>query len=173
MVLIFLVLASLFESILQPVIIMAEVPMGVIGAFATLKLAGQTLNVGALMGVILLGGIVVNKSIILVDEINRLRRDGMRIKRAVIAAAQSRVRPIAITSLTSTLGLLPLALSRTEESSLWAPMSLVVIGGLIFSTLMTPVIVPSFYLILEDMIRFISSLIRFKSQPLPEPNPAP
>ena len=103
------------------------------------------------MGVILLGGIVVNKSIILVDEINRLRLTGNRIKRAVITAAQSRVRPIAITSLTSILGLLPLALSRTEESSLWAPMSLVVIGGLLFSTLMTPMVVPSFYLILEDL----------------------
>ena len=165
--LIFLVLASLFESFLQPVIIMAEVPMGVLGAFLTLKLTGQTLNVGALMGVILLGGIVVNKSIILVDEINRLRESGMRMRRAVITATQSRVRPIAITSLTSILGLLPLALSRTEESSLWAPMSLVVMGGLAFSTLMTPFVVPSLYLMLEDLRRLAKmTLIRLRPAPL-------
>ncbi len=163
--LIFLVLASLFESLLQPVIIMAEVPLGAFGAFLILKLTHQALNVGALLGVILLGGIVVNKSIILVDEINRLRAGGIRSKRAVITAAQSRVRPIAITSLTTILGLLPLALSRTEESSLWAPMSLVVIGGMAFSTLMTPVVVPSLYLMLEDVRRFVGRMIRLKTRP--------
>ncbi len=172
LVLIFLVLASLFESFLQPVIIMTEVPMGAFGAFLTLKLAGQALNVGALMGVILLGGIVVNKSIILVDEINRLRGEGVRVRRAVITAAQSRVRPIAITSLTSILGLVPLALSRTEESSLWAPMSLVVIGGLIFSTLMTPVVVPSLYLMLEDMKSFLGRLLHPRSRPVPHSLPS-
>ncbi len=172
-VLIYLVLASLFESLLQPVIIMAEVPLGAFGAFVTLKLTHQTMNVGALMGVILLGGIVVNKSIILVDEINRLGAKGVRERRAVITAAQSRVRPIAITSLTSILGLLPLALSRTEESSLWAPMSLVVIGGMTFSTLMTPIVIPSLYLTFEDVRRFIRNMIRFKTSPILKPRSAP
>ena len=171
--LIFLVLASLFESVLQPVIIMVEIPMGAFGAFVTLKLFHQSMNVGALMGLMLMGGIVVNKSIILVDEINRLRAGGMRVRRAVITAAQSRVRPIAITSLTSILGLLPLALSRTEESSLWAPMSLVGIGGLIFSTLMTPVIVPSLYLILEDMKQPLLSMIRLRPRVVSAPKTAP
>ncbi len=173
LVLIFLVLASLFESLLQPVIIMAEVPLGAFGAFLTLKMTHLALNVGALMGVILLGGIVVNKSIILVDEINRLRAGGMRAKRAVITATQSRVRPISITSLTSILGLLPLALSRTEESSLWAPMSLVVIGGMTFSTLMTPFVVPSLYLILEDVRRFLRTMIRFQFRPILKPRTSP
>jgi len=173
LVLIFLVLASLFESFLQPLIIMVEVPMGAFGAFVTLKLMHQAMNVGALMGLMLLGGIVVNKSIILVDEINRLREGGVRVKRAVITAAQNRVRPISITSLTSILGLLPLALSRTEESSLWAPMSLVGIGGLVFSTLMTPVIVPSSYMMLEDAHRFLRSMIRLKPKPVLSPKTVP
>ena len=197
-VLIYLVLASLFESVLQPFIIVGVIPLpflnvalpfplsllqlsspsfpisviflpfgtlplGAFGAFLTLKLAKQSLNVGALMGIILLGGVVVNNAIILVDEINRLRRDGMRAKRAAVTAALSRIRPIAMTSFTTILGLLPLALSRTEESGLWAPMALVVIGGMTLTTFLTPILVPSLCLLLEDGRTLISSLIRFRN----------
>ncbi len=162
LVLIYLVLASLFESLMQPLIVMTVVPLAAFGAFFTLRLAHQALNVGALMGVILLGGVVVNNAIILVDEINRLRRFGTRMRRAVVASAISRVRPIAVTSFTTILGLMPLALSRTEESSLWAPMALVVIGGMIFSTLLTPIVVPAFYMVVEDLKKAILRLIPFQ-----------
>ncbi len=169
-VLITLVLASLFESMLQPFIILVTAPLGTFGAFLTLRLAHQALNVGALMGVILLGGIVVNNAIVLVDEVNRLRQIGFRAKRAVTYAAISRLRPILMTSLTTILGLLPLAFSRTEESSLWAPMAMVAMGGLSFATFMTPFVVPCLYLILDDVIRFLRGLIPLRAQ-LPVPKP--
>lgn len=160
LVLIFLVLASLFESVLQPFIILVTVPLASIGAMISLKSADQALNVGALMGLILLGGIVVNNAIILVDEINRIRALGCRVKRSVVTAAVSRIRPIAMTSLTTILGLLPLALSRTEESSLWAPMALVTIGGMVSATFLTPLAVPCLYLILEDCKRSAAWVLR-------------
>lgn len=161
LVLIFLVLASLFESFWQPFLILVEVPLACFGAFLTLKVVGQALNVGALMGVILLGGVVVNNAIVLVDEINRLRREGVRNRRAVLTAGQSRLRPIAMSALTSILGLLPLAMSRAEESALWAPMALVTMGGLSFSTLITPVFIPCLYLVFQDVGRCVAFPIRF------------
>lgn len=161
-VLIYLVLASLFESFFQPLIILLTVPLAAIGAVLSLKMAHQALNVGALIGFILLGGVVVNNAIILVDEINRLCRIGFKVRRAVVEAALSRIRPIAMTSATTILGLLPLAMSRTEESSLWAPMAIVSIGGLTLSTILTPVVLPGFYLILNDIRRFLIILIPFK-----------
>lgn len=170
--LVFLVLASLFESILQPfIIILGTVPMAAFGAFLTLKLTHQSMNVGALMGTIMLVGVVVNNAIILVDEINRLQSQGYRLRRALVNASVSRVRPIAMTSLTTILGFLPLALSRTEESSLWAPMALVSIGGLSFSTFMTPIVTPSLYLCLHDLNTISVSMIRFISNPFRKISP--
>ena len=170
LVLLYLVLAALFESILQPLIIIGllgpfpigSVPLALVGAVMTLKLTHQSINVGAWMGFILLGGIVVNNSIILVDEVNRLRARGLRLKRAVLQGSLSRFRPIAMTASTTVLGLLPMALSRTEESNLWAPMALIAIGGLTCATLFTPIVVPGFYLILEDIKKGLLFLIPFK-----------
>ncbi len=161
LVLIYLVLAALFESYLQPLIILVTVPLASIGAVAALKLTHQAINVGAMMGAILLGGIVVSNSIILVDEVNRLRLKGYRIKRAVVAGALSRTRPIAMTASTTILGLLPMALSRTELSNLWAPMAQIAIGGLTCSAFLTPVIVPGLYIALEEIRRLIPRLIPF------------
>lgn len=161
LILVYLVLAALFESPLQPLIILVTVPLASIGAAAALKLTHQAINVGAMMGAILLGGIVVSNSIILVDEVNRLRLKGYRLKRAVVAGALSRTRPIAMTASTTILGLLPMALSRTELSNLWAPMAQIAIGGLTCSAFVTPVAVPGFYLALEDLKRFLLRLIPF------------
>ena len=161
-ILIYLVLSSLFESMLQPFIILATLPLAAMGAVATLKLTHQAVNVGAMMGMILLGGIVVNNAIILVDEVNRLRSTGRRVKRAALEAALSRIRPIATTSSTTILGLLPMALERTEQSSLWAPMALVSIGGLTLSTLLTPILVPALYLMFEDIRKSLQFVIRFE-----------
>ncbi len=159
--LVYLVLASLFESTLQPLIILVTVPLASVGAVIALKLSHQSVNIGALIGILLLGGVVVNNAIVLVDEVNRFHRFGLRIKRALVAAAISRIRPIAMTALTTFLGLLPMALSRSEESSLWAPMALVVLGGLTSSTLMIPFVVPGFYLVVDDIRRFLPRLIPF------------
>ncbi len=165
LVLVFLVLASLFESIFQPFIIMVTAPLAGFGAFLTLKLTHQSMNVGALMGTIMLVGIVVNNAIILVDEVNRLQSQGYRLRRALVNGSVSRVRPIAMTSLTTILGFLPLALSRTEESSLWAPMALVSIGGLSCATFMTPIVTPALYLCLHDLNTVSGSMIRFFRNP--------
>ncbi|MBI3616036.1 MAG: efflux RND transporter permease subunit [Candidatus Omnitrophica bacterium] len=158
LVLLFLVLASLFESYTQPFIIMITVPLATIGSVVILKLMKQALNVGAMMGAILLGGIVVNNTIILVDEINRLRGRGYRLKRALVEASFSRIRPIAMTASTTILGLLPMAFSRTEQSALWAPMALIVLGGLSSSTFLTPIVAPGLYLMLEDIKRLFAHL---------------
>ncbi|MBI3318375.1 MAG: efflux RND transporter permease subunit, partial [Candidatus Omnitrophica bacterium] len=162
LVLVYLVLASLFESVLQPLIILVTVPLASLGAVLTMKLAHQSINVGALMGMILLGGVVVNNAIILVDEINRRRLQGFRVKRALVHASLSRVRPIAMTATTTIVGLLPLALSRSEEASLWSPMALMVLGGLSSSTLFTPIVVPGLYLILNDIRQLFTALISFR-----------
>ncbi len=155
LILLFLVLASLFESYLQPFIILITVPLATVGSVLILKGTHQALNVGAMMGAILLGGIVVNNAIILVDEVNRLKGQGRRLKRAVVEASLSRIRPIAMTACTTILGLLPMAFSRTEESSLWAPMALVVLGGMSSSTFLTPIIAPGLYLIFEDLKKLL------------------
>ncbi|MCM8794947.1 MAG: efflux RND transporter permease subunit [Candidatus Omnitrophica bacterium] len=170
LILVYLVLASLFESFIQPFIIMFTVPLAFIGAILTLKACDQSLNVGARMGMMLIGGIVVNNGIILVDEINRLRKAGMRMKRAIVFASLDRVRPIANTAGTTVIGLFPMALSRSEDSSLWVPMALVVIGGLTLSTILTPLYVTSIYLMIEDFKNVSSFVIRlFKPQRTIEP----
>ena len=110
---------------------------------------GKTLNIVAIIGVIMLVGIAVNDSIILVDRINQLIRDGANRKDAIIQAGQQRIRPIVMTSLTTVLALLPLTIGFGESASLRSPMALAVIGGLITSTLLTLVVIPCVYDILD------------------------
>ena len=144
LVLIYLVLASLFESYSQPWVILTTVPLAAVGAVAALVATHQSVNIGALMGLIMLGGIVVNNAIILIDEVNRLQKVGrLRLERALIMAGTDRLRPIFMTAMTTVLGLLPMAMSRTEESNLWTPLAITVIGGLTFSTVLTLIVIPS------------------------------
>jgi hydrophobic/amphiphilic exporter-1 (mainly G- bacteria), HAE1 family len=152
LILVYLVLASLFESYTQPFIIMAAVPLAAIGAIAVLLLAKQAVNIGVLMGFMLLAGLVVNSAIILVDLTNRLRSQGVGLLRAIITSGGQRLRPILMTTSTTILGFLPLALNKTEESALWSPLAITLIGGLLVSTVMTLFIVPSVYLLLEELI---------------------
>jgi hydrophobic/amphiphilic exporter-1 (mainly G- bacteria), HAE1 family len=150
-ILIYLVLASLFESYTQPFIIMITVPLAAIGVAAALWWTKKTINISVLMGGIMLGGIVVNNAIILIDYTNRLIEQGFREKRAIVTASIRRLRPIMMTTCTTLLGLLPMAADRTEQASLWSPLAITVMGGLLSSTILTLFIVPGTYIIFQDI----------------------
>ncbi len=148
--LVYTVMAVQFESLLQPFIIMTAVPFSLIGVFATLALTGTTLNMNSFLGLIVLVGIVVNNAIVLVDYINVLRREeGLELVDAITRAGRRRLRPILMTTLTTALGLLPMALGIGEGSELQAPLARVVVGGLLTSTALTLVFVPCLYLMIE------------------------
>jgi hydrophobic/amphiphilic exporter-1 (mainly G- bacteria), HAE1 family len=148
--LVYLVMASQFESFRQPGVILASVPLALPGALVALWLTGNALSVVALIGMVMLVGIVVNNAIVLVDFINVLRRDeGMPLDRAVVEAGRVRLRPILMSTLTTILGLLPLALIPGEGAELRVPLAVPVIGGLVVSTLLTLVVVPVLYRLVE------------------------
>lgn len=151
LVLIYLVLASLFESYSQPFIILVTVPLAVIGVVIALKLTKTSVSMGVFIGAIMLGGIVVNSAIILIDHVNSLVKKGLGKTRAVILAGQDRLRPILMTTLTTVFGMLPMILDHSEEAGLWFPLAITVTGGLISSTLFTLFFVPSVYSIFEDV----------------------
>ncbi len=153
-VLIYLILASLFESYIQPIIIMTAVPLALIGVVISLYATGKSVGMGVFVGIIMLGGIVVNNSILLIDHANTLRKKNVKHIKAIILASRDRLRPILMTTSTTLLGLLPMAISTQEGSNLWSPLAITVMGGLMSSTILTLLIVPSCYIIAEDaMIR--------------------
>lgn len=143
--LVYLVMASQFESLLHPLVILFSVPLAGVGAVLALYVTGTTLNVVAFIGLILLAGIVVNNAIVLVDRANQLRDAGATRREALIEAGEARLRPIVMTTLTTTLGLLPLAIGSGEGAEVRAPMAITVIGGLLVSTLLTLVVIPVLY----------------------------
>lgn len=150
-ILIYMVMAAQFESLIYPFIIMFTIPLAFSGGALGLFLTGRSLGVTALIGVIILSGIVVNNGIVLIDYINTLRKHGMERREAIETAGPIRLRPILMTSLTTILGLIPITLGVGEGAELMAPMGSVVIGGLILSTLLTLVVVPVMYTILDDL----------------------
>jgi len=160
LVLIYLVLAAMLESYAQPFIIMVTVPLAAIGVVIVLERLSKPINVGVLMGSIMLGGIVVNNAIILIDYLNRLHKEGFRNLKATLVAAEARLRPIMMTTCTTILGLLPLAIDRSPEANLWAPLAITVMSGLATSTILTLVIVPCMFLMFEDVKRIFSKLFR-------------
>ncbi|HLE56010.1 MAG TPA: efflux RND transporter permease subunit, partial [Rhodothermia bacterium] len=144
--LIYMVMAGQFERFLDPVIVMFAVPMAIVGVVPTLLLTGTTFNVQSAMGLVMLIGIVVNNAIVLVDYINLLRREReMNVHDAVIEAGRLRLRPILMTTLTTIMGLLPLAIGLGAGTEIQAPLARVVIGGLAASTLITLVLIPTVY----------------------------
>ncbi len=151
--LVYMIMAAQFESLLYPFVIMFSVPLAFVGVVWALALTRRTLNVPSFMGVIMLVGIVVNNAIVLVDYINTLRRRGMERDEAVLKAGPTRLRPILMTTLTTVLAMLPLALGLGESGEAQAPMATVVIGGLTLSTLLTLVVVPVVYTIFDDLGR--------------------
>ncbi len=149
--LVYAVMASQYESLRDPFIIMFSIPLAAIGVVASLLLTGTNFSLQAYIGVIMLGGIVVSNAILLVDYTNILRRrDGKPLREAVELAGRTRLRPILMTTLTTVLGLLPMSLGIGEGAELQAPLARVVIGGLLTSTLVTLVFVPSVYTVFEE-----------------------
>jgi HAE1 family hydrophobic/amphiphilic exporter-1 len=148
--LVYTVLAVQFESLLHPLVIMTAVPFALIGVVLSLSLTGTTFNMNSFLGTIVLVGIVVNNAIVLVDYINLMRRErGMTLAEAVVHGGGRRLRPILMTTLTTVLGMMPLALGLGEGSELQAPLARVVVGGLSTSTLITLFFVPALYLLIE------------------------
>lgn len=148
--LVYLVMASQFESLLQPLVIMFTIPLGMVGSALALLLLDETVSVVVLIGLIMLAGIVVNNAIVLVDYINTLRRrDGLPKFEAVVEAGRLRLRPILMTTSTTVLALLPMAMGVGQGSEIRAPMAITVIGGLLLSTLLTLVVIPMMYTVLE------------------------
>jgi len=148
--LVYLVMASQFESFLHPFVILFTLPLGAIGVIAALALTGHTVNVVAMIGAVMLAGIVVNNAIVLVDAVNRLRReDGLPKHEALVRAGQDRLRPILMTSATTICGLLPMALGLGEGAELRAPLAVTVIGGLAVGTVLTLVVIPVVYSLLD------------------------
>jgi len=150
-ILVYMIMAAQFESLWQPFIIMFTLPFSLIGVALALLVTHTSLNAIVLMGVIMLGGIVVNNAIVLIDYINTVRREGIETEKAVRRAGTTRLRPILMTTLTTVLGLLPLALGFGEGAELSAPLAITVIGGLSTATFLTLFIIPYFYLIGEKV----------------------
>ena len=147
--LVYLVMASQFESLIHPFVILFTIPLALVGAVIALFITGTTVNIVAFIGVIMLAGIVVNNAIVLVDLINQLRAQGKERYDAIMEAGAARLRPILMTSLTTALGLLPMAMGFGEGAEVRTPMAITVIGGLVVSTLLTLVVIPVVYSLLD------------------------
>jgi multidrug efflux pump subunit AcrB len=150
LLLVYMVMASQFRSLLDPFIIMFSVPLGMIGVIWALFLTNTTLNVTSFMGIIMMVGIVVSNGVLLVEYVNELRRHGLELHEAVVQAGRTRLRPIVMTSLTTLVGLFPMALGIDVGSEANAPLARAVIGGLAVSTVLTLILIPTLYVILEE-----------------------
>jgi len=154
LIFIYIVLASQFGSFLQPIAIMASLPLSLIGVMVALKVTGTTINLFSLIGLIMLMGLVTKNAILLVDFANHARKAGASLAEAVLTAGQIRMRPIIMTTAAMVFGMLPLALALDEGGELQAPMGRAIIGGVITSTLLTLVVVPVIYAYIEQWVGF-------------------
>ena len=147
--LVYLVMASQFESLLHPFVILFTIPLAMVGAIGALLLTGNTISIVAFIGLILMVGLVVKNAIILIDKINQLREAGVAKREALIEGARSRLRPIIMTTLSTLFGFLPLALAFGEGAEVRSPMAITVMGGLAVSTLLTLLVIPVVYDLLD------------------------
>ena len=150
--LVYLVMAATFESFLHPFLVLFTIPLALIGVVAGLLITGTPITVIVMIGTVMLVGIVVNNAIVLIDTINRMRRAGAAKRDAVIRAGHVRLRPILMTTLTTILGLLPMAMSWGEGAELRSPLAITVAGGLLLSTLLTLVVIPAAYMIVPSRV---------------------
>jgi HAE1 family hydrophobic/amphiphilic exporter-1 len=146
--LVYLVMASQFESFLHPFVIIFTLPLGAIGVILALAITGHTINVVAIIGAVMLAGIVVNNAIVLIDAVNQRRRAGVALNEALTDAGLARLRPILMTSATTIFGLMPMALGLGEGAELRAPLAVTVIGGLTVATALTLIVIPVVYSLL-------------------------
>ena len=166
--LVYMVMASQFESLLDPLVIMFSVPFGITGVFLALLSTGTTLSISSFIGMIMLVGIVVKNAIVLVDYVNVMRDQGMDLSEALVTGGKRRLRPVLMTAFTTIGGMLPLALATGEGSEVWRPMGISVIGGLLVSTLVTLVLIPTVYA-MTDRWRKRGRVAKARE---PEPSPA-
>jgi len=150
--LVYLVMAATFESFIHPFIVLFTIPLAIVGVVAGLYATGTAISVIVLIGTVMLVGIVVNNAIVLIDAINRLRRAGVSKVEAVVRASHTRLRPILMTTLTTVLGLLPMAIPWGEGSELRAPLAITVASGLTLSTLLTLVVIPAAYMAVPSRV---------------------
>jgi multidrug efflux pump len=172
-VFIYLVLAAQFESFIHPLTILLSVPLAVVGALVSLMIFGQSLNIYSQIGLIMLIGLVTKNAILIVEFANQLRRRGNETTKAVIEAARIRLRPILMTSFSTIFGVLPIALGLGAGGEARAPLGIAVVGGLIFSTFLTLLVVPVVYVL---MSRFAPEMTAVEEEPAgrgPGPGTAP
>jgi len=160
---VYMVIAAILESIIHPLTIMISVPMALAGVVAGFVLTGISMNIMGYIGIVALAGIVVNNAIVLFDRINQIRQEGKEASSvfdAVVLAGQQRLRPILMTSLTTILALVPLAMGIGSGAELRRPLAVAVMGGLTSSTLLTLWIMPGLYLCVEDVLGFLKRLFK-------------
>ena len=150
-VLIYMVMAAQFESLMHPFTILFSVPLSLIGVTASLLIMGKFLSISAFIGIIILAGIAVNNAIVLIDYINILRRRGIDREEAIMIAGKRRLRPILMTSLPTTLSMVPMALGIGSGTELYQPLAIVMVGGMISSTFLTLLFIPTIYCFFDDI----------------------
>lgn len=158
--LVYMVMASQFESLVHPLTIMFTMPLAAIGVILMLLATGQTLNISSLIGMVVLAGVVVNNAIVMVDCVNQLRGSGMEPEAAVLAAAETRLRPILMTTLTTVLGLIPLAVGGGSGSEMYRPLALTLLGGLIVGAFLTLYVIPIVYLVMDRLFPGATNIVK-------------
>lgn len=153
MMLVYMVMAAQFESLLDPFIVMFSIPFTFTGVIISLFITGTTLSIISFLGMVMLMGIVVNNAIVLISYINILRARGLSIIEAVTESGKNRLRPVLMTTITTLVGLLPLAISKSEGSETWSPLGITMIGGLTVSTFITMLFVPTLYAVFEAKLK--------------------
>ena len=151
LLLVFMILAAEFESLLLPMVVLTSVPMGLVGAFLALWVSGEGLNTMSLIGIVVLAGIVDNDAVMKVNFITRLRREGLAAREAIVAAGQARLRPVLMTTLTTLLGLLPMTFATGRGAELRAALGVVIFGGLFTSTALTLLVLPVLYEAVDEL----------------------
>jgi HAE1 family hydrophobic/amphiphilic exporter-1 len=170
LLLVYMVLAAQFERFVDPLVVMASVPVAIIGVTPALLLTGTSINVQSVMGMVMLVGIVVNNAIVLVDYVNLKRREeGLDVTAAVLEAGRARLRPILMTTSTTVLALVPLALGWGAGAGLQAPLARVVVGGLLASSLVTLFLVPALYVEAAARTQALAEMWRARRSGAPAP----
>jgi HAE1 family hydrophobic/amphiphilic exporter-1 len=159
-VLVYILMAALFEGFLTPFIIMFSLPMALVGGILGLMVAGKTLSIVSMIGIIMLMGLVTKNAILLVDYTNTLRARGSNRRDAILEAGPTRLRPILMTTLAMIMGMLPTALGLGRGAEFRSPMAVAVIGGLVWSTLLTLVVIPVAYTLIDDLTQFVARKTR-------------